>query len=145
MKSNLEIIIAFLVAVMTFQSCTVYYQQNYTPEEVVQSQKKFRMVDKNGKKYPFYKLIEKDSSLYVLAKNSIFYSNKFKNREEAELGLIGFSAYSINPEDYEYFQIKNSSASGWATAGVVAISIGILYWILFDIWSDDWDDFFSFE
>lgn len=137
-KSFSSLFIAFS---FVFQSCVIYYNQHYEAEEVVKSQRKFRMVDKKGNKYPFYKLIEEDGNFYALAKNKIFYTNKFKDRKEADLGLIGFSAYLINPEEYNYFQIKNSSASGWATAAVIVAAAGVIIWILVDALMDDWGEF----
>lgn len=137
MKSNLEIIIAFLVAVMTFQSCTVYYKQNFTPEEVVRSQKKFRMIDKEGKAYPFYKLIQKDSNFYALAKKSVFYKNEFRNGEPVDLGYDGFLAYLIDPNKYEKFKIKNTAGSAIATALIGIVATVVILWVILDNYYDD--------
>jgi len=126
----------FLIALMLLQSCTIYYKQNYTPEEVVNSQKKIRLTDKNGEKYPFYKLIERDSNYFVLAKESFFFSNKFKHREKVDLGIPGFSAYQINPDDYNLIQIKNTSASAWITAASFIVVAGALLWIFLDSYYD---------
>lgn len=134
----------FIAFFFILHSCVIYYKQHYDANEVVRSQRKFRMVDKKGNKYPFYKLIEEDGNFYALAKNTIFYTNKFKNRKEADLGLIGFSAYLINPEEYNYFQIKNSSASGWATAAVIVAAAGVIMWIWVEALWDDWDGFFEY-
>ena len=126
----------FLIALLLLQSCTIYYKQNYSPEEVVNSQKKVRLTDKNGEKYPFYKLIEQDGSYYVLAKDSFFFTNKFKNREKSDLGISGFSAYQINPEDYKLFQIKNTSGSAWVTALSFIVVVGVCLWIYLDSYYD---------
>ena len=125
----------FLLALVLFQSCTVYYKQNFTPEEVVKSQKKMRLIDRNGEKYPFYKLIEEDGDYYVLAKDSFFFTNKFSDREKVDLDIPKFSAYQIDPKDYEILQVKNSSASGWLTATSVIVIVGALLWIYLDSYS----------
>lgn len=137
MKSTLQIIVAFLVAAMIFQSCTVYYKRNFTPEEVVRSQKKFRMIDKEGKAYPFYKLIQKDSNFYALAKKSIFYKNEFRTREPADLGYEGFLAYQIDPQKYEKFKIKNTAGSAIATAVIGLIASTVILWVALDNYLDD--------
>ncbi|MCM8569795.1 hypothetical protein NE848_10415 [Gramella jeungdoensis] len=129
----------FLIVLLLFQSCTIYYNQNYSPEEVVKSEKKIRLTDRNGEKYPFYKLIRENGNYYVLAKNSPFFTNKFKNREKADLRIPGFSAYQIDPEDYKVFQIKNTSGSAWATISLGVIAMGILVWIMVKAWEDAWD------
>ena len=126
----------FLIALLLLQSCTIYYKQNYSPDEVVNSQKKVRLTDKNGEKYPFYKLIKEDGGYYVLAKDSFFFKNKFKNREKVDLGIPGFSAYQINPDNYNLFQIKNTSASAWVTATSFIIIVSALLWIYLDSYYD---------
>ena len=124
-----------LLVLVLFQSCTVYYKQNFTPEEVVKSQKKMRLIDRNGEKYPFYKLIEENGDYYVLAKDSFFFTNKFRDREKIDLDIPKFSAYQIDPKDYEILQVKNSSASGWLTATSVIVIVGALLWIYLDSYS----------
>ena len=126
-----------LTVILILQSCTIYHKQNYTPDEVVASQKKLRLTRINGEQYPFYKLIKEDGDYYVLAKESIFFKNKFKERDTVKLGYPGFSAYKIEVGDYKALQIKNTSGSAIATAAIfVVISIAIL-WITLKSEFDD--------
>jgi len=94
-----------------------------------------RLIDRNGEKYPFYKLIEENGDYYVLAKDSFFFTNKFRDREKIDLDIPKFSAYQIDPKDYEILQVKNSSASGWLTATSVIVIVGALLWIYLDSYS----------
>lgn len=142
MRVFFKLIILSLVAALLFYSCTVYYKQDYAPEEVVRTQKKFRMLDKEGKKYPFYRLVLEDSNYYALAKNSVFYKNEFRNRTPAELGYEGFSAYLIDPDNYEKFQVKNTAGSAIATAAIGVVASIIILWVVLDNY---YDDFLSFD
>ena len=137
MKISLKIIVLILVSALLFHSCTVYYKKNYTPEEVVKTQKKFRMIDKKGEMYPFYKLVQENENYYALAKNSIFYRNKFKNRPTTDLGFEGFSAYLIDAANYEKFQVKNTGKSAVATALIGVVVSTVILWIALDDYYDD--------
>ncbi|GAA4311180.1 hypothetical protein GCM10023164_05190 [Christiangramia aestuarii] len=95
------------------------------------------MLDDEGKSYPFYKLIEKDSNFYALAKNSFFYQNKFKDREPANLGYPGFTAYLIDPNNYKKFQVKNTAGSAIATAAIGFVASIVILWIILDDLYDD--------
>lgn len=132
-----KIIVLSLVVILFLNSCTVYYKQSYTPEEVVKSQKKFRMIDRSGKKYPFYKLVREDENYYALARNSIFYQNKFKDRPITDLGFKDFSTYLIDPGNYEKFEVKNTAGSAITTALIGVIASAIILWIVLDNYFDD--------
>ncbi|MGA8854938.1 MAG: hypothetical protein WB492_12250 [Christiangramia sp.] len=137
MKIFFKIIVLSLVAILFLHSCTVYYKQSYTPEEVVKSQKKFRMIDRSGKKYPFYKLVREDENYYALARNSIFYRNKFKDRPITDLGFKDFSTYLIDPGNYEKFEVKNTAGSAITTALIGVVASAIILWIVLDNYFDD--------
>lgn len=129
-KKHFRFFAPFISLIFLLQSCSIYYKDNISPGEAVETQQKVRVTTLQDKKLVFKRLEENTGSFYGLTKKNSSTSKKLQ-----KMGIIGRAQgqlYSFGLETLEIkeVQAKNYTASTLATIGVSLVG---LFAILFTI------------
>ncbi|MCB7482026.1 hypothetical protein [Christiangramia sediminis] len=130
-KNHFRFFAPFISLVFLLQSCSIYYKDNLSPREAVETERKVRVTTNQDEKLIFNKLEENTGSFYGLTKKNSGTSKKLQ-----KMGINGSAQgplYSFGLETLKIKEVhaKNYTASTLATIGIsfiglVAVTVAIV-------------------
>lgn len=122
-RNHFRLFAPFISLVFLLQSCSIYYKDNISPGEAVETERKVRVTTNQDEKLIFNKLEENTGSFYGLTRVNSNTSKKLQ-----KMGIIGRDQgqlYSFGLETLEIkkLQAKNYTASSLATVGISLIGL----------------------
>jgi len=112
LKTSLKTIALFFMTLTLLQSCVAYQKTPVSLLLAEQSKKRVKMKSSSNQKYYFKQIALEEEQFYGLKK------------EKGEIVRIVISDYGTN----EVF-LQSKSKSIWATLAVIALPVGVLYFI----------------
>ena len=110
LKTRLKTFAYFFIVIMLLQSCVAYHKASVSLEQAEQSKKMIKVKTNSNQTYRFNKIVLEEEQYYGLKK------------EKGEIVKIAISHYGTS----EFF-LRSKRKSTWATIGVIALPVSLLY------------------
>lgn len=126
-KKRLQSLAVFLMVLILFQSCNIYYNQTASVNEAVKADAKVKLLDKNGEKYKLKRLQKQDEQLYGYARRKSATAKKLYDQIIEEGSNSKIVKLLIPEENIEEIHLRNSELSTAVSIGMgLVILMGVI-------------------